>query len=395
MSEPLGSFASPALPPPAAGRRLVWLGQPRLRSALLAASASGAGAAALALAGPWAVVPVIVLATLAGAWLAPGRAPAATMPADEADELSGLVVRDSRLAARVVPVWQRNVEAARSHAEQSMAALVESFANVSSHLDQALGADNGGVTLNVGATDELMQRHQAETDALLATTREMAALKDHSLRATEALAAQIAAMQAMAQEVQNIGRATHLLALNASVEACHAGASGAGFSMVAQEVRALAGQSREVGTRMARQLAQLSDGLEAVRQQGRHLDTDDDELMVRAEQAARGVVRALLGSLGEVSRSSRDLRAAGRRIHGDLEQIFVGLQSQDRLSQMLDSVTTDMTRFNGWLHGGDDPAAAQPMEWLARLEASYTMEEMRSSHHGHVVVDQANGVEFF
>ena len=34
-------------------------------------------------------------------------------------------------------------------------------------------------------------------------------------------------------------------------------------------------------------------------------------------------------------------------------------------------------------------------EWLVALEASYTMEEQRSHHHGNVHVDVSTGVEFF
>jgi methyl-accepting chemotaxis protein len=160
-------------------------------------------------------------------------------------------------------------------------------------------------------------------------------------------------------------------------------------------VRSLAGQSREAGNRLSRHMSTLDGRLGLLARDARQVDTEDDELMLRADQAARTVIRALLGSLAEVSRSSRDLRNAGRQIHSDIEKVFVGLQSQDRLSQMLQSVTEDMTRYSAWLHGADDPAAAQPADWLTRLESSYTMEEMRSSHHGSVVVEQNAGVEFF
>ena len=33
--------------------------------------------------------------------------------------------------------------------------------------------------------------------------------------------------------------------------------------------------------------------------------------------------------------------------------------------------------------------------WLTALEASYTMDEQRSTHHGNVHVEQSAGVEFF
>ena len=269
------------------------------------------------------------------------------------------------------------------------------FGSMAENLDRALGTGAQDVSLEAGAADEMLQRHEGEIALLLACTREMARIKDDALAAVHSVRDELAAMSKLAVEVQSIGRATHLLAVNASVEANRAGTSGAGFAVVAQEVRSLAGQSREAGNRLTRHIATLDGRLGQIEREARQVDTEDDELMLRSEQAARTVIRALLGSLAEVSRSSRDLRNVGRQIHGDIEKVFVGLQSQDRLSQMLQSVTEDMTRYSAWLHGAEDPAATQPGDWLARLEATYTMEEMRSSHHGSVVVEQNAGVEFF
>lgn len=302
---------------------------------------------------------------------------------------------ETRLALQLVPVWKRNVEAARSHSERSMEQLLESFANVSDHLDQALSNGPSGSTLQLGAADELLERHRAEIDQLLASSRSALRLKDDMQALLRAVGEELADMTTLTREVQNIGRATHLLALNASVEATRAGSANGGFAVVAQEVRALAGQSRDAGQRLSRRLLGLRDRLATLQTEVRREDVDDEALTLRTEQAARAVVLALLGSVAEVSRASRDLQQAGRQVQSDLERIFVGLQSQDRLSQMLDTVSVDMLRYSAWLRGADDPAAASPQQWLARLEASYTMEEMRSSHHGNKAIAQETSVEFF
>ena len=104
---------------------------------------------------------------------------------------------------------------------------------------------------------------------------------------------------------------------------------------------------------------------------------------------------ALVGSLTEISRSSRGLRDASRQVQADLEKIYMSLQSQDRLTQMLNAVTEDMARFAAWQQGEPDPAANSPALWLERMESSYTMEELRSSHHNTVAVERTAAVEFF
>jgi len=303
----------------------------------------------------------------------------------------------ARLTSQVVPVWSRNIDAARSYAEQSMAQLLESFSGVTNHLDKALEDANGSLQLDVGSTDTLIALHQDKVDHLVAQTREAVSLKDAMHQELSGVTSVLGEMARLTREVQDIGRATHLLALNASVEANRSGqASGGGsFMVVAQEIRRLAGQSRDCSSSMTRHLAGLQARLEDLDHRYRRDEAEIEEVELRAEQAARLVVVGVLDSLAAVTRASRELRLAGHQVKGDIDNIFVSLQSQDRTSQMLGSVIDDMKRYTQWLHGEDDPAAANPADWLDRLDKSYTMEDMRSSHLGVAGVQQNSSIEFF
>ena len=298
------------------------------------------------------------------------------------------------LQKQVQPVWKRQIEAARSYSETSMANLLESFATISAQIDETLGL-NGGSVLDVGLPDEVIERHQDQLDRLTSTTRLAVQLKDEMLETVNWLHATLSDMQALSKEVQAVSRATHLLALNASVEATRAGESGGGFAVVAAEVRALAGQSRQVGIQIGRHVAQMQERIAETRSRVRRHDTDEDELQLQAKLNAHAVLSALLGSVAEATRASRALRDSSRMVQDELEKISVSLQSQDRLSQMLTSVTDDIQRMVLWMNGAEDSAAAHPHQWLGRLEASYTMEEMKASHHNLVAVEKTSGVQFF
>lgn len=299
------------------------------------------------------------------------------------------------LNKQVVPVWRRHIEGAKTYSETSMADLLGSFAAVSMQLDEALGGYTHLSVLDVGSP-EMLATHRTELDQLTNTTRLAVKLKDDMLDVVQWLSDTLSEMVVLSKEVESVSRATHLLALNASVEATRAGESGGGFAVVATEVRALAGQSRQVGMQIGRLVNQMQERINTVRGRVRRHDTDEDEIVRQAELNAHAILAALIGSVASASSASRALRDSSKAVQDELENISVSLQSQDRLSQMLTAVTNDMQRMEEWLSGAEDAAALHPVKWLERLESSYTMEEMKASHHNLVMVDkESSGVQFF
>ncbi|WP_396270840.1 methyl-accepting chemotaxis protein [Ideonella sp.] len=321
-----------------------------------------------------------------------------SLRADPTTPVTAAATPANNLARQVVPIWRRNVDTARLHAEQSMTALLESFGSVSAELDQALSVSGSDLSMDSESLDTLMQRHAPDVERLLQSTRQIALVKNTMMTGVTELANSLEEMLRLSKEIQTISRATRLLALNASVEAARAsgaGASASGFAVVAQEVRNLANQSRQAGAALGKHLADMQERVRLIRQQGAHLNTSDDELVLQSEQNARHLVGGLLASISDVSRAQRTLREAGTQVQSEMERILVSLQSQDRMSQMLVSVTDDMTRLQDWLEGGEDEAASSIPRWLERLEASYTMEDLRSSHHETAQVNKSSSVEFF
>lgn len=87
---------------------------------------------------------------------------------------------------------------------------------------------------------------QQKSEELAATERRRAALEvdvQKTLTTIRSLAQVLEQVEESARLIDAVARRTNLLALNASIEAARAGAAGAGFAIVAQEVKSLAAET--------------------------------------------------------------------------------------------------------------------------------------------------------
>jgi methyl-accepting chemotaxis protein len=120
--------------------------------------------------------------------------------------------------------------------------------------------------------------------------------------------------------IDEIAFQTNLLALNAAVEAARAGEAGAGFAVVAEEVRNLAMRATEA----ARHTQSIIEGsLQNVRE-GSELVKATDEAFGQVEESSRKVS----GLVGEIAQASSE-QAQG------LGQINLALGEMDKVTQQV------------------------------------------------------------
>jgi methyl-accepting chemotaxis protein len=104
---------------------------------------------------------------------------------------------------------------------------------------------------------------QSGTSAVAESASGMVAIReqvDTTARTVVELAERAQAISDIVAAVEEIAGQTHLLALNAAIEAARAGEHGKGFSVVAGEVRSLAGQSRRATAQVSQILGEIQQG---------------------------------------------------------------------------------------------------------------------------------------
>jgi methyl-accepting chemotaxis protein len=222
---------------------------------------------------------------------------------------------------------QRAVDQLNSGSNEVASASTE-IARAGQHLAEGTSAQAASVEQTSAALEQLTAMTSQNTENALQADLLMKEVSDLSSKSGQAMLEMGQSMAAISTSGQEIGKIikgidgiafqTNLLALNAAVEAARAGEAGAGFAVVAVEVRNLARRAAEA----ARNTADLIEGTIGKIAQG-------NELASRVEQSFREVIskaKKVAELVGEISAASQE-QSQG------IGQINLAVGEVDRVTQ--------------------------------------------------------------
>ncbi|MBO4640598.1 MAG: hypothetical protein J5710_12650 [Treponema sp.] len=175
----------------------------------------------------------------------------------------------SRLAKSVKTIKEHLVEQA------------DSVATISSSVTQ--------MTANIGSVAETAEKARESAEILTMKSQEGRASIENAIATMQAIQKSSAEVQEFVNIIKNLASQTNLLSMNAAIEAAHAGQFGAGFAVVAEEVRNLAESSaksaRNIQQHIEEMIITIDNGVETINSAGQSFN----EITQKVEETANFV----------------------------------------------------------------------------------------------------------
>lgn len=154
----------------------------------------------------------------------------------------------------------------------------------------------------------------------------------------EDLVKNVEAVEECINQIAQVTKQTNMLAMNAKIEAVRAGQAGAGFSIVADEVRELSKSIAEISERIRGQMKIVSDGVSVGRDTLRQVTTVDMSDNMLAKDQVEQTLERLADQNQAFERTVAESAAVSQKISDDIAELVTGMQFQDRACQHLTNV---------------------------------------------------------
>ena len=268
---------------------------------------------------------------------------------DSSERISGVVgevrqrARHSNDSVRTLSRLTEQLSAALEEVAGSAAAITASAAGTQEDT-QSMAEECSAITAySTGMrerAEEMERAARLETKVIQDKTADIMTMLDGAIEKSHS----VDQIRALTEDILNISSSTNLIAVNASIEAARAGAAGAGFSVVAQEVHKLADSCAETASHIQQVSGVVTGAVEYLANNARELTSYLSRVI--AEQLERSVQagRQYREDSDYISRAMEGFNDQADRLKTAMDQIAASISS---ISSSIDGAASGLTGAAG------------------------------------------------
>ena len=176
---------------------------------------------------------------------------------------------------------------------------------------------------NIASIGQTLAKTDSAINDLTSATGDGKATLVTSNTVTQKIAEESGSLLEASSVIQHIASQTNLLAMNAAIEAAHAGESGKGFAVVADEIRKLAEESSVQGKTITTTLKTLSSEIETLAASSKTVEGKFNAIFSLAEQVKEMSAR-LTEAMREQENGSKEVLTAIKNINTVTMEVQAG-----------------------------------------------------------------------